>query len=988
MLVRKLIKRSKTLIILGFSFAQICSVEAQLPSKTLSNQIFDQNNKSNWVDSVMSNMTLEQKVGQLFMVAAFSNKDQKHIDEIDLLVTQYGIGGLIFFQGGPARQIDLVNRYQQKSKIPLLIAGDWEWGISMRLDSTLLFPRQMMLGAVQDSSLIYEMGLEIARQIKLVGGHINFAPVADINNNPVNPVIGSRSFGEDRALVTAWSWQYTKGLQDEHVMAVAKHFPGHGDTDTDSHYALPQIPYSRNRLDSLELYPFKNLINRGVGGVMVAHLFVPSIDTTTNLPSTLSGKVVKKILKEEYHFDGLIFTDALNMHGVSKYYQPGEADLKAFLAGNDVLLFSKDVPKAIGMIVQAVKDGIINESDLNQSVRKILLTKVWTGASAFKPLSKIGIIDSLNTSKSKYLIQKLVENSITIVSQKGNILPLKSLENLKIASVSIGDSKPNEFQKTLRWFANVEMLTMSKNPDESELKALNQKLNEFSLVIFSFHQTNSLPNKQFGVTKSSIAFVEKVAKERSVIVDMFALPYALKGFADLDQFKAVICSYNDWNVTQKTSAQIIFGAIAAKGKLPVSINNKFPFGTGSLTSNFPRLKYTVPFEVGANEHVLAQIDSLVNVSIAEGVFPGCQILAAHQGKVFYYKNFGYATYDKTMPVDNESIYDLASMTKMLSTTLSLMKLTDLGKFDANKTIGYYLPQTLNTNKFDLKITEVLTHQAGLNAWIPFYLRTIRDSFTRDSIYHSKQVGKWSTQVAANFFIDSTYSDKMIQIIYQSELKTPKKMLYSDLGMYMMKQIIEQQSGEQLNQFVLKMFYEPIGAYSLGYLPLNRFDKKNIMPTENDTTFRQQLIQGYVHDMGAAMLGGVGGHAGLFGNANDVAKLMQMLLNKGYYGDRRYISDSTVRKFTSCQFCPNNRKGLGFDKPEPDSNKINPTTSLASLSTFGHSGFTGTISWADPEKDLIFVFLSNRIYPSVENQKITELGIRGKIHRMFYNSINK
>ena len=941
---------------------------------------------SNWVDSVLTNMSLEEKIGQLFMVAAYSNKDESHYAKIDNLIKNQKIGGLIFFQGGPAREIDLTNRYQSISKIPLLIAGDWEWGLSMRIDSTVMFPRQMMLGAIQDKSLIYEMGAEIARQIKLVGGHINFAPVVDINNNPNNPVIGSRSFGEDRDVVYKHALQYMRGLQDNNILAVAKHFPGHGDTDVDSHKDLPVISHTKARLDSVELYPFRKLFNAGMGGVMVAHLFVPALDSTKNTATTLSYKVTTNLLRNELGFKGIAFTDALNMRGVSKFFKPGEVDLKALLAGNDILLFPKDVPTAISKIKLAIKNKQLSVEELDKHVRKILALKDWSGAKNFKTITKENITKELKNEDVLLLQQKLIENAVTVVNNNNRILPIKGLQNLKIASVSIGSTKTNKFQNTLKLYTHVDDYQIKKFATDVEWATLKKKLSKYNLVIFSFNKTNRYPKRNYGISIKSMRMVENYAKNHSVIVDVFSNPYTLKKFTSLENFKALLVSYNDWDITQKVSAEIIFGAIPAKGKLPVSINKYYPVGTGSNTDFGYRLKYTYPKDAGIDESNLYQVDSIVLNSIREGAFPGCQVLASRNGKVFYNKSFGHFTYNKVQAVNNNNLYDLASMTKILATTASLMKLNDKNKFSVMDSLSFYLPEIDTTNKSSLIIKDILSHQARLKPWIPFYLHTTKVDSVFAKTYRTEAQGKWTVKVADNMYIDSTYVDTMIQEILLSKLRKKSGYKYSDLGYYLLQKIIEKQTAQSLDSYVEHTFYNPIGANFLTYNPLEKYNKNEIVPTEDDTYYRNQLIQGYVHDMGAAMMGGVGGHAGLFSNANDVAKIMQMFLNGGTYGMRRYIKAETVKKYTTCLNCPSNRRGIGFDKREMNANKIGPTCNLVSKESFGHTGFTGTMTWADPKTGIVYVFLSNRIYPTSNNKKILRLNTRTEIQKVFSRAV--
>ncbi|MBN2667878.1 MAG: serine hydrolase [Bacteroidales bacterium] len=939
-----------------------------------------------WVDSTMHAMSLEEKIGQLFMVAAYSNKDIAHIEEIESLINNQHIGGLIFFQGGPERQIDLTNRYQGLAKVPLLIAGDWEWGLSMRLDSTIRFPRQMMLGAINNDSLLFAYGKEVAKEIKLMGAHINFAPVVDINNNAANPVIGSRSFGENRENVSNKATLYAQAMQSEGVLAVAKHFPGHGDTDVDSHKDLPIINHTYQRLDSIELYPFKKMFSAGVGGVMVAHLFVPALDSTANTATTLSPKVSTGLLRDSLKFLGLSFTDALNMKGVSNFYEPGEADLRALLAGNDVLLYPKDVPKSIEMIKVAIEDGTLSLKTLEWHVRKILAVKYWTGAYERKYISKKDVYQQLNSDKVQNLNQRLIEEAITLISQKNRALPLRGLENLRIASVAIGETEDNEFQKTLSLFSEVEHFNINKFASDEEWNNLEKQLSSFNLVIFSFNKTNRIPNKNYGISLISMKKVEEYAKNHSVIVDIFANPYTIRNFEDIEVFKALIVSYNDWDITQKMSAQLIFGSIPAKGTLPVSVAAMYPAGSGSFFDAIPRLKYTTPIDAGIDANKLYKIDSIIINSIREEAFPGCQVLAARNGKVFYHKAFGHYTYDKKQAVNTSDLYDLASVTKVFATTASVMKLCDRHQINVDETLSKYLLFLDSTNKADLKIKDVMRHQASLKPWIPFYLKTIKDEKLKLQLYRTEAIDKWQYQVAENLFIDTTYKDSMLLKIALSDLRDKNDYKYSDLGFYLLKEIIEESTHESLDRFTMETFYKPIGASSMVFNPLNYFTKDQIVPTENDDYFRNQLIQGYVHDMGAAMLGGVSGHAGLFSNANDAAKMMQMFLNGGYYGDRQYISDSTLKAFTSCMDCSENRRGIGFDKAEMIPSMLGPTCSESSSKSFGHTGFTGTMVWADPSNGLVYIFLSNRIYPKSDNDKLVKLHTRTKIQEVLYQSV--
>jgi len=941
-----------------------------------------------WVDSVFNSLSPDQRIGQLFMVAAYSNekKDEK---EIKRLIDSCGIGGLIFFQGGPKRQAHLTNYYQSISKVKLLIAIDGEWGLDMRLDSTVRFPRQMTLGAIpsQADSLIYLMGKEIARECKRLGIHVNFAPVVDINNNPRNPVISNRSFGENKFNVARKSLLYMKGLQDAGVLACAKHFPGHGDTDSDSHKTLPVISQSKERIDSLELFPFKQLFREGLGSVMVAHLFIPALDTTKNTASTLSPKIVTDLLKNELKFQGLVFTDALNMKGVSKFYKPGEVDAKALVAGNDVLLFSEDVPKAIVEIKNALLRGEITQDEIDKRCKKILMTKQWAGLSKYFPIDTTHLIRDLNSYRSEYLNILLAENSVTLLKNKNNLIPLKNLDTLKIASVSIGANGNTKFQDMMGYYCPVKSFILPKEPRQNEVDTLLKKLRDYNLVVISVAGTNNDPKRDFGITKQTVEFVKRANIRSKTILSIFANAYSLQMFDGVaDSLDAIVMGYENDDYLMNLSAQMIFGGVSAKGKLPVTASQKFPLFSGISTGMPIRFKYTVPEDAGMDTRQLELIDSIVKKGISEKAFPGCEVLLAKDKKVFYYKSFGYHTYENKRPVKKDDIYDLASVTKIGATTASVMKLVGEKKINVHDSLYRYLPWLEGTNKRNIVIREMMAHQAGLKDWIPFYLHTLDKGDYKPGIFNKTKSDEFPFRVAEKLFISKSYPDTIWKRIVDSPMSDKREYKYSDLGFLFMQKIVEQTSGMPLNDFAYQNFYKPLGLPTMGYRPRERFELKRIVPTEYDIKFRKQLVHGDVHDPAAAMLGGVAGHAGLFSDANDLAVMMQMFLQKGEYGGHRYLDTAVVSEFTKCQFCKDNRRALGFDKPETNPTKESPICDCVSYLSFGHQGFTGTITWADPEKQLVYVFLSNRVYPDAENIKLTKLGIRSAILRTVYNAM--
>lgn len=937
-------------------------------------------NEKKWVDSVYHQMTLEEKIGQLFMVAAYSNKDSAHVYSIDRLIENHKIGGLIFFQGGPVRQAKLTNRFQAKSKIPLFIGIDAEWGLSMRLDSTYRYPWNMTLGAIQDLKLIEQMGEQMGEQSKRLGLHFNFAPVLDINTNPKNPIIGNRSFGENKENVTEKALAMMKGLQSQGVFATGKHFPGHGDTDKDSHHTLPTISFDKNRIEEVELYPYRKMIKKGMVSVMVAHLNVPALETRTNFPSSISYNIVTNVLQKELGFEGLIFTDALNMKGASNFKSPGDIDLEAFLAGNDILLFPENVPVAVKKIADAYTNKTISEQRLAQSVKKILTYKYKANLNHYKPIELNNLSKDLNKSEYEALNFRLFEQATTLLKNDNNILPIRNLDEQKIAYIKLGDDSHDEYLNTLRQYADI---TEVKN---TNIVDLNKTLKEFTTVIVGYHKADGAwRNHDF--KEQELVRLYEIARNNNVILNVFAKPYSLLPITTFENIDGLVLSYQNHPLSQNVAAQMIFGATGAQGKLPVSINDFFASGFGLDIKKIDRLGFTLPENVAMNPEVLAGIDSIAEDAIAQKITPGIQVLVARKGKVVYQKSFGHHTYDQKTPVQNSDIYDVASLTKIMATLPNVMKLYDQKQLTMHTTLGEMLPVLKETDKEKITFKDFLSHYARLQAWIPFYKATLNENKKPSDVYYRKSYSAdFSIQVSENLYLRTDYQDTVIKIIAESKLLPKKEYKYSDLTFILLKKYLEDITGKSLDELVQENFYRSLGAYNTTYNPLHQFDMSRIPPTEQDNYYRYQLIQGYVHDMGAAMEGGVGGHAGIFSNSIDVAKIMQLYLQKGSYGDREYFTKKTFEDFNTCYFCPQgNRRGLGFDKPQLG--KSGPTCGCASMTSFGHTGFTGTMAWADPEEEIVYVFLSNRTFPdSNAPNSLSRNNIREKIQQVIYDAI--
>lgn len=934
-----------------------------------------------WVDSVYNQLSFDEKVGQLFMVAAYSNKDEAHNKSIDKLIEENKIGGLIFFQGGPVRQAKLTNRYQAKSKVPLFIGIDAEWGLSMRLDSTYRYPWNMTLGAIQDMKLIEKTGNQMAKQSKRMGIHFNFAPVVDINTNPKNPIIGNRSFGETKENVTLRALALMKGLQDEGVYATAKHFPGHGDTSTDSHHTLPTVQFDKNRLDDVELYPYKELIKNGLTSVMVAHLNVPSIEPRENYPTSISYNVVTNILKNELQFNGLIFTDALNMKGASNFKKPGDIDLEAFLAGNDILLFAENVPVAIKKFNEAKADGRLTEERLAYSVKKILAYKYKANLQNYQPIVLENLYNDLNTVEYDALNYQLYENAVTVIKNETKSIPVAQLDKEKIAYVKLGNDSSEVFVTKLKSYANVTEIT-SKNLD-----SVLVELQDYTKVIIGYHKSDGAW-RNHNLTFRELLWINQIAKQNDVILTFFTKPYSLLTIKNFESVETIIVGYQNNAIAQTVVPQVIFGAIGSKGKLPVSIEEHFKVNEGIETLAIQRLGFEIPENVGMNSKILTKIDSIAKYAIDKKMTPGLQVVVARKGKVVYQKSFGNHTYeDGATKVQNTDLYDIASLTKIIGTLPNIMQEFDKGNLTLESKLKMMLPVFKGSNKEDATVLDMLTHQARFQPWIPFYKATL-DSLNKPSekYYRTRPTVEFQLKVAEDLYLRRDYNDTIIKIIADSELLSKKQYKYSDFSFILFKEYLEKQNGKTLEYLAKNNFYNQLGATSITYNPLHYFDRSVVVPTENDNYFRYQPVHGYVHDMAAAMQGGISGHAGLFSNALDIAKVMQMYLQKGNYGGMQFITEATLQKFNTCYFCKDgNRRGVGFDKPQLGNE--GPTCGCVSLTSFGHTGFTGTMTWADPEKEIVYVFLSNRTYPdSNATNKLSKENIRENIQKVIYESI--
>ena len=938
-----------------------------------------------WAEQQLQNMTLEEKIAQLIFIRIHSNKDALYNAQKIKEIEKYQPGGVCFFQGGPVREINLTNKIQAVSKIQLLVSMDAEWGVAMRLDSTPAFPRQMTLGALstENNTLIYDMGVEVANQCKHLGIHLNLAPCVDVNNNAKNPVINSRSFGETRESVAEKSLQYMHGMQDNGVIACAKHFPGHGDTETDSHYGLPVIKKTKQQLWETELYPFQKMIDNGCEMIMVAHLNIPALDHTPGSIATTSYKIVTELLRNEMGFAGIIITDGMEMEGLRKTYPKGaDAEIKCLKAGIDVLLLPNELSIIIPLLKKAVENGEISEQTIDEKCLKVLQLKEKWGITHFQPLSTYNVVEELNTEKVTHLIKELETKAITLVNNENNTMPLQGKE--KTGLLFIGDNENEAFTKKIAAEFGLPFIKIDKNIKREDIPATLTKFTKYDQLIVVFLSTNQTPSKKYGISQTSVEFLEALGKTKKLILALFGNPYALAQFKSLNKFDATIVGYQRTETSLRATLQAIFGEHHFEGLLPVSVleyksqSNAHigEKGEGRREQGEGGKKILIP------EKNRKEIDEMIEQGISDKIFPGCQILVYKNGKPLFVKNYGTRDYKNENGVTSQTIYDVASITKPLATTLALMKLYDERKFSLQDTIGKYVTWLVGSNKSALRIEELLTHTAGLPAFIPFHKALCLDSMQNLYLNHS-ETKTFNIPVAHNLFLNHEYQDTIRKKIYESELK-PKKYLYSDLGFLFLKEMVENITKKSCEDYIRSEFYEPLRLKNTFFNPiLKGIDLERIAPTENDTLFRRQLVHGYVHDQTSALFGGFAGNAGLFSTAQDLAVILEMLMNRGTYNGKRYISEKTVQLFTSFYYCNNSkRRGLGFDTPSAEKpSEILPLS--ASSKTFGHQGFTGTVFWCDPKENLIYIFLSNRVHPNPEPNLLSKSKIRLLVHEKIY-----
>lgn len=948
-----------------------------------------------WVDSNMNILTPREKIAQLVVAVVSPDGTETALNSVAQYVKRNKVGGLLFSKGKITDHAMLTNYAQSISDIPLLMTLDGEWGLSMRMPDAPNFPKNMVLGAISNDKLLYEYGAEVARECRRLGVHVNFAPVLDVNTNPKNPVIGNRSFGDSPEMVARKGIAYAKGLEDGGVMAVAKHFPGHGATAEDSHKTLPIVDCGEMELNLVHIYPFSQYIKAGLSGVLVGHLNVPSLDNS-EIPSSLSNNIVTKLLQEKLDFQGLTFTDALAMKGVGN---SSSNCVNALLAGNDVLLSPNNVSDEIKAIENAIKLGVLTQTIIDTKCRKMLQYKFILGLDKPQAISLENIVADVNSSQSRVLIRKLWGASITVISDNNKLLPIKSLSNNRIAVISLSKGADTEFQKCCALYSATTPIAYGSID--------NEKLGQFDTAIVAVYDD----------TLNSIEILKRISENcKNVIPVFFINPYNLTAYKDILNKENVspVIAYDDCELAQNYAAQAIYGGIDVSGKLPVDIEGMSKSGVG-VQYRATRLGYTIPDEVGVDGKLLLFIDSIANAGVKNAAFPGCQILVAKNGKVICNNSYGYLDNVKSSKVEVESIYDLASVSKATGTLAGMMKAYDYDLISLDDKASQYIKELRATDKSQITIRDLLFHESGMLASLNMY-NIMLDSATyskplfknkRDKIYSipiggggygncyaklrtdilsSKPSSEFDVKISNNIYGNRATYDTIMNRIYCAKLRKNKNYNYSCLNFSLLMNVEERVTHETHDKFVEREIFAPLGANHTLYRPLSRFNASQIAVTEQDDFLRHQKMCGYVHDELACFSGGVQGNAGLFSNANDIAKLCQMWLNYGRYGGEQILSPKTVKLFTTTK-SNSSRRGLGFDKPDKKDDKNSPTCEEASAATYGHLGFTGTCFWVDPEKDLIYIFLCNRVCPTRDNKAFNDLNIRPLIFSAIYKFID-
>ncbi|MFP4096323.1 MAG: serine hydrolase [Cyclobacteriaceae bacterium] len=953
-----------------FHLSVLLLLSLGLPASLLAKDPEGRPSRDAWVRQVMDTLTLDEKIGQLLMVPIYAAEGTHDLNTIQELIRRYHIGGLVFHYGDTQEQILAINLLQQQSAIPLLIGTHARRGLGSSLDEAIHFPSYTALGAIQNESFLYSLGKEIARQGRIMGIHVNLSPVITLENTQKQPE-NTDVLSHDTGLAFAKGLRIMRGMQEHGLIPSYRQFPitsmlALADPSVNSPLASPnegRLLAQLNMPPELEEISDRSLLLR------------------TSIPDTY---VYEKYLRLE----GLVFSEPLSQYG-SKV---SDATLQALMEGHDILLSSADVAEAVGIIKAALRDGRLKSIDIDRRVTKILKAKYLVGLDGHVAADTTAVLAQLNNSHARLLKQELYENAITVVKNEQEIIPIRTLDNTTFASLTLNTDTQGgaPFQQMLDRYVKFRHFTVNDTKEDADYDKLFQELKQYDHLVVAVYEHPS--RKQVQLDKETQALLRFLEKETKLTIVAFSQPHKLQG---LEQLSTLLCAYDDDPVAQQVVPQILFGAIGAKGRLPVNASTVLSAGLGVSTPVLGRLAYSLPEAVGISSEVLTGIDSLAQWAISEKMTPGCQVLVARKGKIIYEKGFGYQTYEEEAPITPETIYDIASVSKVAATLQAIMFLQERGSIELDEKVSTYLPELKGTDKEKMTVREVLLHRAGLRSFIPFWSMTKDRSGLKPEIYSLHAEGSFNSQIAPGLYAISSLRDSVWHWTIDAKLRKLRgkkphswrpdfNYRYSDLSFYILHQLVERVTNQPMDEFLAQNFYDPLGLQTLTYRPLLRFPAERIAPTEEDNYFRNVLVRGTVHDEGAALFGGVAGHAGLFSTAYDLAVLMQMNLQDGFYGGIHYFQPGTVGRFSIRQH-NDSRRGMGWDKPEYLRDG-GPTAPEASYASFGHLGFTGTSAWVDPKYDLVYIFLSNRVHPDARNTKLLTEGVRTKIQSVVYQAM--
>jgi beta-glucosidase-like glycosyl hydrolase/CubicO group peptidase (beta-lactamase class C family) len=983
----------------------------------------EEDNRRHWIDSLYAQLNDTTRITQLFMPAVYADSTQP-TEQWLLTLRHWQPGGVILMKSSLSKAHNVLYELQRQSRVPLLTSIDAEWGLSMRIDSTPVYPFQMTLGAINDLQLIEQMGRNIGEEMKEIGLNLSFSPVVDINNNPNNPVIGFRSFGSRAEEVSRRAEAYARGLQKSGVLACAKHFPGHGDTHTDSHHDLPQLTFNKERLDSLELIPFRRLIRSGLDAVMTAHLAMPGWTGDSVRPASLSRSIVHDALRKEEEFDKLIITDALNMKGVSVGWLPGRLEVEALKAGNDILLFTTDLQKAHDSIRAAIDRGELSMQEIEQKVKRILKAKYQVYPFSSKAEVKLQEISTqketgggsatkiestedhsiFSLERSTDLQQSVYRQAITLLHDPQGKIPISGAGTRGGLHIGIGTAQAvADIYKHIGVYALMPSVCIDPNAKNPMQFLSDSMIGQAQYALVSWHPGSQRP--PYGISDTLINMLRNKLNSIPRIDVVCGNPYLIRRLLPAKETDVLMCAYEEKPLSRRAAVEALFGAQGVGGQLPVDISPEFRAGIGLKRTSNNSLGYENATDRGLTAAHISRIDSIIEQAITRGAMPGAQLMVAHRRKIIFNQSYGFTDTTKKTPVTTSTRYDLASLTKILATAPALMLLTDSQRIHPEATVAQYLPECKSHPIGQLRLTQIMTHQAGLKPYAEFWRQTFKNNqpdpywYPPDDTPNVRRL-----PVSSRLSIRSEIRDSLWQWILKTPLEKPGQYVYSDFGPLILWKIIERVTSRPPNEFLRKHYYQPLGTVAFGFASDSSIPLSYIAPTEFDNTFRKELIRGTVHDPTAALMGGVSGHAGLFGNAPDVMRLLIPLnppqhnkyIVHGATADRLSSnvsnssppiwSPSTLQLYTQSYY-PGNRRGLMFDKPQsppaPDGN----TAPSASPSSFGHSGFTGTFCWVDPERDLIYVFLSNRVHPNAQPNTLARMGIRTQILEIFLQAID-